>query len=139
MDQVTYRYTATARRIEGWWMVQCDQCPGALSQVCSLAKAPDEHREAIAFVSGLPADQIEVDVRAVLAPELTAELEAAEGMVQQARADIEVAGQKRREVARKLAEDGLTVRDIGAVFGVSYQRAHQLLTHEVSSPTSTAT
>jgi len=120
---MTYRYTATARRIEGWWMVQCDQGPGALSQVRSLAKAPDEHREAIAFVSGLPAEEIEVEVRAVLA----LELDEAEGMVRQARADIEVAGQKRREVARKLADDGLTVRDIGAVFGVSYQRAHQLV------------
>lgn len=124
---MTYHYTATARRIEGWWMVQCDQCPGALSQVRSLAKAPDEHREAIAFVSGLPTHEIEVDVRPVLAPELTAELDDAETMAQQARATIEVAGQKRREVARTLAEDGLTVRDIGAVFGVSYQRAHQLI------------
>ncbi|MGH3940935.1 MAG: hypothetical protein ACRDTG_20315 [Pseudonocardiaceae bacterium] len=124
---MTYHCTATARRIDGWWMVQCDQWPGALSQLRSLAKAPDEHREAIAFVSGLPADQIEVDVRAVLAPELAAELEEADGMVQQARSNIDIAGQKRRKVARRLAEDGLTVRDIGAVFGVSYQRVHQLV------------
>lgn len=123
---MTYRYTATARRIEGWWMVQCDQWPGALSQVRSLARAADEHREAIAFVSGQPADQIEVEVRAVLAPELAAELAEADMLAQAAHRDIEVAGQKRRDVARRLAQDGLTVRDIGAVFGVSYQRAHQL-------------
>jgi hypothetical protein len=30
-------YTATAQRVEGgWWMVQCDQYPGALSQVRRL-------------------------------------------------------------------------------------------------------
>ncbi len=121
------QYTATARRVDGWWIVQCDQWPGALSQVKRLDRAAEEHREAIAFVADVPVEQIDVDIRATLPPELAAELEEATGLIQSAHHDIEVAGQKRREVARRLARDGLTVRDIGAVFGISYQRAHQLI------------
>ncbi len=127
VDEVTYHYTANARRSEGWWIVQCDQFPGALSQVRRLERAADEHREAIAFVADLSADEIQVDVRPVLAPDLETELQEAMTLAQSARRDEEAARRKRRDVARRLAEDGLTVRDIGVVFGVSYQRAHQLV------------
>ena len=108
-------------------MVQCDQLPGALSQVRSLTKAAEVHREAIAFVSGQPADEIEVEVHAELAPDLAAELAAAEKLAEAARHDLDAASRKRREVARELAQQGVTVRDIGALFGVSHQRAQQLI------------
>jgi hypothetical protein len=121
------RYTATARRCGGWWMVQCDQLPGALSQVRSLNHAAEVHREAIAFVSAQPADEIEVQVRAELAPDLATELAAAEQLVETARQDLDTASRKRRGVARVLAQQGVTVRDIGTLFGVSHQRAQQLL------------
>lgn len=56
-------YTATAQRVEGgWWMVQCDQHPAALSQVRRLDHAADEHREAIAFVTGEPVAEVTVTV-----------------------------------------------------------------------------
>jgi DNA-directed RNA polymerase specialized sigma24 family protein len=126
VDEVT-RYTATAQRSGGWWMVQCDQLPGALSQVRSLAKAADVHREAIAFVSGQSADEIEVDVHAELAPDLAAELAAAEELAETARDNLDAATRKRREVARQLAKQGVTMRDIGTLFGVSHQRAQQLV------------
>jgi len=79
------RYTATARRCGEWWMVRCDQLPGALSQVRSLAHAADVHREAIAFVSSQPAEEIEVEVRAELAPDFAAELATAERLAETAR------------------------------------------------------
>jgi hypothetical protein len=57
VDEVI-RYTATAHHVAGWWIVQCDQHPGALSQVRRLDQAADVHREAIAFVVGVPADEV---------------------------------------------------------------------------------
>jgi hypothetical protein len=120
-------YTATARRDGRWWVVQCDQHPSALSMVARLDQAAEVHREAIAFVADVPEDQVEVDVRPVLEPELSSELDEATQLAEQAKQAEEQAGVKRRRVARRLVASGLTVRDVGAVMGLSYQRAHQLV------------
>lgn len=127
---MTHRFTATAQRDGDWWIVQCDQWPAALSQVRRLDQAAEANAEAIAFVADLPEGAIEVDVRVVLPAELEAELEEADGLAQAARHDNEVASQKRRKVARALSKKGYTVRDIGAVFKVSHQRAHQLISND---------
>jgi hypothetical protein len=124
---VEVKYTATARRDGRWWVVQCDQYPAALSQVARLDQATEVHREAISFVADIPESDIEVEVRPVLSEPLAGELAEAERL-RRAAADAEShATELRRDVARSLAESGLTVRDIGAVLGVSYQRAHQLV------------
>jgi len=41
--------------------------------------------------------------------------------------DEREATQKAAALAKRLAAEGLTVRDIGSVLGVSFQRAHQLV------------
>lgn len=121
------RYTATARRDGRWWVIQCDQLPGALSQVARLDHAEEVHREAIAFVADVDESEVEVEVRPQLAPELAEELRAAEELAEQSAELDKRAREMRRHAARKLADAGMTVRDVGAVLGVSYQRAHQLL------------
>jgi hypothetical protein len=121
------RYTATARRDGPWWVVQCDQLPAAISQVRRLDQAPDIHREAIAFVAGIPADQVEVDVVADVPTAVTDTLR----RVATLRAEVTAAEVEARSLwtaaARELHAAGLTVRDVGTVLGVSYQRAHQLV------------
>jgi len=37
------------------------------------------------------------------------------------------AAEEARKAARELSEDGVPLRDIGRLMGVSYQRAHQLV------------
>lgn len=120
-------YTATAHRRDRYWFVQCDQVPGATSTVTRLDQAVEHQREAIAFVAGVAEDTVEVTVRPDLDPELAAELTDAADLVEHARRDEEQARAKRHRVARSLADAGLTVRDVGTVMGVSYQRAHQLI------------
>jgi len=58
-------FTSTARKDGRWWVVQCDQHPGAISQVARLDQAQEHQREAIAFVAGLPREVISVTVRTV--------------------------------------------------------------------------
>lgn len=121
------RYTATARRDGRWWVVQCDQLPAAISQVRRLDQAAETHREAIAFVAGIAETDVDVDVTAVVDEPMASQLQ----RVAQLRAAARDAEQEARALwsasAHELRESGMTVRDIGAVLGVSYQRAHQLI------------
>lgn len=121
------RYTARASRVDEWWMVQCDQHPGALSQVRRLDQAAEVHREAIAFVARVPIDEVEVDIQPELPSDLRAELGEAERLTRAARESENEARRRRREVAAQLARDGLPLRDIGTLLGISHQRVHQLL------------
>lgn len=126
VDEVT-RYTATAHRAAGWWIVQCDQHPGALSQVRRLDQAAEVHREAIAFVVGVPADEVEVEVRPEVPEQVTAHLRRAEEAAAQAQRATAQERAERAAAARAAQDAGLTIRDIGAVLGVSFQRAQQVL------------
>jgi hypothetical protein len=121
-------YTSTAQRVEGgWWMVQCDQHPGALSQVRRLDQAAVEHREAIAFVTGEPAEQVHVTVVPLLDRRIEDELAAVRKLTDTAARAADEAAEQRTALARRLHDGGLTVRDIGQIMGVSYQRAGQLV------------
>jgi len=121
------RYTATARRDGSWWVVQCDQLPAAISQVRRLDQAGGIHQEAIAFVAGVPASEVEVEVMADVPAGVTDTLR----RVASLRAEVASAEVEARSLwsaaARELHTAGLTVRDVGTVLGVSYQRAHQLV------------
>ena len=121
------RYTAKASRADGWWIVQCDQHPGALSQVRRLDQAAEVHREAITFVTRVPIDDVQVDIRPELPAHLRDELGEAERLTRAAQESEAEARRRRREVAAELARDGLPLRDIGALLGISHQRVHQLL------------
>lgn len=74
------------------------------------------------------ADQTPVDVVIkVEDPGLQQELEAARVARSEAAVAAERAGERSRRVAQRLQAAGFTVRDIGALLGVTFQRAHQLL------------
>ena len=140
VDEVT-RYTATAHRAAGWWIVQCDQHPGALSQVRRLDQAASVHREAIAFVVGVPTDEVEVKVRPEIPEQVTVHLCRAEEAAAQAQRATAQERAERAAAARAAQDAGLTVRDIGAVMGVSFQRAQQVLamSREQAPPSITPT
>ncbi|RCW40832.1 hypothetical protein DFQ14_110161 [Halopolyspora algeriensis] len=120
-------FTATAQRDGRWWMIQCDQYPSALSQVGRLDRAEEVHREAIAFVAGVPEESVEVTITPALDHEVAEALRESEELRAEAEDKDRKASTLKREAARKLANSGLTVRDIGIILGVSYQRAHQLI------------
>ncbi len=120
------RYTVTAQRSGRWWSLQCVEVPGALSQVARLDQA-DQIREAIAFVAGVAEESVQIRLVPMLPESVDAHLQAAERLRHDAdQARAAAAGEVRR-AAGELAQAGLTVRDIGTVLDVSYQRAHQLV------------
>lgn len=120
-------FTSTAHKDGRWWVVQCDQEPGALSQVARLDQAAEHQREAIAFVAEL--DESEVDV--VVTPVVD---DAVSGLLARARDDRQQSDELARsatdgfrKAARSMADEGYSVRDIGAIIGVSHQRAAQIV------------
>lgn len=120
-------FTSTATKDGRWWVVQCDQEPGALSQVARLDQAADHQREAIAMILDLDEADIDVEVTPVLSGGLSTIL----GTARTARAEADLlnaqAAERIRTVAAELVEQQYSLRDIGAIIGVSHQRVAQLL------------
>ncbi|TFC94509.1 MULTISPECIES: hypothetical protein [Cryobacterium] len=63
--------------------------------------------------------------------EIHREVQEASALREEAQEREQRASELRRAVARRLEADGYTIRDIGVVLGVSYQRVHQL-THKTN-------
>ena len=83
-------------------------------------------REAMAYQAGISPDEINVAVDVIL-PANISELKArAEMQREQAEKLAAEAQQSARDVALAMKEDGMTVRDMGEILGVSYQRAQKL-------------
>lgn len=119
-------YTVIAERSGRWWSLQCVEFPGAISQVSRLSQA-DVIKEAIAFVADVPQETVEIELRPVIAPEALKHLQSARQLREESAKANRRAAEEARLAARALASAGLSVRDMGIVMGVSFQRAQQLL------------
>lgn len=120
-------YTVRAERDGKWWALSVAGLPGALSQVRRLDQAEAMAREVISLVTDKPEDSFEVQI----VPDLVEPARAALDELDQAKASFAAAATRvtalQQRLAHTLVEDqGLTVRDAGALMGVSFQRVAQL-------------
>ena len=104
---------------------------GGLTQARRLSEAKPMASSLIAITLNIPADSFDVDVEvekvgtvqvAERAARLRSAREAATRLEREVQNDAE-------SLARDLANEGLPLRDIGDILGISYQRAHQLVAH----------
>ena len=122
-------YKATVTREGKWWMVAIPELDG-LTQARRLGEADLMAREWIAVTKDVPIEEIAVEVTV----ERVADIHVGDMVIEikQTRADaaaLEAAARSQAEdLARRLAEADIPVRDIGTIMGVSFQRAHQLVT-----------
>lgn len=127
-------YKATVTREGKWWMVAIPELNG-LTQARRLAEAEDMAREWIAATLNVPLSAVAVDVVVgevadIRVWDAVAEIKSLRGNA----AELEARARTQAEdLARRLAAAGIPVRDIGTVLGVSFQRAHQLVTAENGS------
>ena len=122
-------YHATVERDGKWWMVAVPEIDG-LTQARSLAQAEAMARSLIAVTLDTNPSSFNVDIAVHSVgdvPDVSAEVEAIAGLREQAARDDREATRKAAALAKRLAGADVTVRDIGSVMGVSYQRAHQLV------------
>ncbi|NEE03712.1 hypothetical protein [Phytoactinopolyspora halotolerans] len=121
-----HAYTSTAVREDRYWLVRCDQTPSIRSKVRLLTQAADHQRRALAEAIGVPAAWVAVDVRPVLPKHIHERIARAHELRATATWANSSAAAEVRAAARILADAQFSLRDIGTILGVSYQRAHQL-------------
>lgn len=122
------RYTANVTREGRWWMVAVPEVDGP-TQARRLSEAGTMARELVSLVLDVDPDAFDltVDVVSVDGVEVRDRLAEIERERAEA-ADLERRlAQHTRSLARDLAARDVPQRDIGAILGVSHQRANQLL------------
>lgn len=121
-------YHVTVTREGKWWMVHIPEIDG-LTQARRLGEAPLMAREYIAASLDLELDDVAVDVQVDAVGAVTdidARLKAIEEERTRAKELERRATAETARLAKELAGE-IPLRDVGAVLGVSYQRAHQLV------------
>ena len=109
----------------GVWVLECKEL-GVVSQTSRLDRAEDEVVEAIAYPSGLAPSEFDVEVVPVSPDEIETLHVHAEQTNKKAVAATREAADAKRALARSMRDQGFTVREMGQVLGVSYQRAAAL-------------
>lgn len=120
-------YIVTATREGDWWELDVDGLDGVFTQARRLDQAEAMARDAIAVMLDVPEDSFDIEIRHVLGEPLAKDVEAAKS----ARAVVDEANKEARQATRRAAGrlrgEGLPVRDIGRILGISHQRAAKIL------------
>lgn len=120
-------YTARAISDGDLWVVEVPEVPMARALARRLDQVYESARDAISLTLDVPVDSFDVHVEARIDDDhLAARVEAARMLREEALAARQAASAAMEDAARSLATRGFRIRDIGALLGVSFQRAAQL-------------
>lgn len=124
----TKDYRVDAIRSGGWWAITVPSLDGVFSQAKRLDQVENSAREAISLMLDIDENDVGALDIVVTPPARAAELlRALEVSVAAADEATRLAAATRREVAELLRAEGLPLRDVGELIGVSHQRVSQLL------------
>lgn len=120
-------YEATAAREGGWWVIHIPEL-GVSGQARKLAKVEEAAQEIIALALDAEVADVEVAVRTVADDAVMAALSQADALAEQGQALVAKAARLRADTVRNYVKsEGLTVREAGALLGMSPQRVQQLV------------
>ena len=115
-------YTVTTERSGNWWAFSVPEVPGAHGQAKRLEQVRDEARDVISMLLDAEPDSFDVSLSVKLDPRIEHTLDEANAARQEF-VSQRVAQEKLRLAAEQLKEvGGLSVRDIGSLLDVSFQR-----------------
>ncbi len=121
-------YRAEVTREDRWWLVTVEGI--GVTQARRIAEAELMARELIAVTLDIPLGDVAVDVHVISAGPVH-EVDRRASAIRAARTQAEAldreASEESEELARELLAQDVPLRDIGAILGVSHQRAHQLV------------
>lgn len=118
-------YEALARRVGNSWAIHVANVRP--TQARRLGEIEEMARDLVACMANVDVHTVDIDITVELPEGVRHSLEhahRARAAEEQSRAE---ANRSFQDAARQLRDGGLTVREIGTLLGVSYQRAHQLL------------
>jgi hypothetical protein len=125
---IIMKVTATATRIGDWWAIEVTDVQGGLhTQARRLDQVAATVADAVALVADVLPNTIEVNVIPKLPPRDAELIDAARHASQEAARAAELASQLSRQAVAQLRSEGMTVRDVGGLLGVSPQRVSQLV------------
>lgn len=122
------KLTAKAERTGKWWAVEVPEVPGLFTQTKRLDQVDAMVREAAALLTGESEDSFEIKVEPVVAGDVVAILRESVRLTDEAAETKRRASENMFKAAASMQDQGLTVRDIAVVVGVSHQRISQVLT-----------
>jgi hypothetical protein len=119
-------YTARCHHEGRWWVVEVPEL-GHTTQARRLDKVEEMVRSLVQMFTDADPLSAAVTVDVVFPDDETrVEVELARDSRTRAAAAQHEATERLTQAARRLSEQGLSVRDIGTLLGLSYQRAQQL-------------
>ncbi|MBE4718049.1 hypothetical protein [Pseudarthrobacter sp. AB1] len=121
------KLTAIAERSGKWRAVEVPEIDGLFTQAKRLDKVPYMVRDAAALLTGEPEDSFEIVVTVKMDGVLERAVEAAVRAAALAAESQVQASALTRHAAHTLTEEGMTVREVGTLLGLSPQRAQQLI------------
>ena len=121
-------YTVTTERSGNWWAFSVPEVPGAHGQARRLEQVRDQARDVISMMLDAEPDSFAVSLSVRLDPRIEHALDEAKAARQEFDTYQRVAQEKLRFAAEQIKEvGGLSVRDIGSLLDVSFQRISQIL------------
>jgi predicted RNase H-like HicB family nuclease len=121
------RYTVTATRSGSWWAFSIPEILGAHGQAKRLDQVKDEAREVVAMMLDAPEDSFDLELEVTLDPRMEHVLEEAQSARDSVESGQRIAQEKLLAAAEQLSSIGLSLRDIGSLLNVSFQRVAQIL------------
>ena len=119
MSDVAKDVTARVTRSEGWWAISVEEIPGLFTQARRLDQVANMVRDAASL---LGVEVGAVEVLPVLDSDSQRMLEELEAARREAEEKQRISSGLTREVIRRFREEGLTLRDIASLVGLSQQR-----------------
>lgn len=119
--------TAHATRSGEWWAIEVPEIPGLFTQAKRLDQIEPVVAEAASDLSGDPAESFSVEVTATLEDRKVKTLaDAAIEARQELSEAQERASAASHDAVSALRDQGLTVRDVASILGITPQRVSQI-------------
>lgn len=119
-------YEALAKREAAWWAVTVPALPGVFTQGRTWEQAHDMARDAIASMLDVDPADVSVELSPVLPDHGERAIEALAAAREGKRAAAAAEARAMLDAITRLRQAGVSVRDAGAILGISYQRVSQL-------------